>query len=536
MRPRNATYHPDALASRISPSDDPRALLAAVEALRFDVIDEATALIDRWRPWIRRDSFLPCAANLASYLALRRRDLTAYQTRLASWGLSSLGRSEGRVMPNLDAVTCTLRAICGEDGAVPIVRPSSAETLRGYRALIDETDQIFGLPVQQRTTRVMVTLPTQAATDGALARTLVRAGVDCVRINCAHDDPDIWAAMIGLLRAAECQAGRPHRIRVSMDLGGPKVRTIRPDPKRAEVERLSEGDRLLLYADPDRPVASEYPLVGCSLAGVVDSLRPGHRVLINDGKIAAEVVEVRPGVGAVIQIRKASRKGSRIQGGKGLNFPDSDLHVSPLSAKDLDDLDFVLRHADLVAYSFVQSADDVELLLEAIGELLPSGRRRPALLMKIETQRAVCNLPEIIVRAAGSASTAVMLARGDLAVELGYRRLADIQEELLWLCEAASVPLVWATEVLDQLMTKGLPTRAEVTDVVLAERAECVMLNKGPYLAEALDLLDDVLLRMEGHQYKKTPLLRALRSWQYLFDLDHSGASASAPSVAGRPG
>jgi pyruvate kinase len=519
MRQSSITLDPETTEGRIRAFDDPRALLAAVEALRADVADEAASLLDRWRPWIRRDSFLPSASNLASYLALRRRDLTAYQVGLASWGLSSLGRIEGRVMPNLDAVTHTLRAICGEDGAVPIGRPSPSEALRGYRALLHETKQIFGLPVHQRATRVMVTLPTDAATDVALAQTLVQAGVDCVRINCAHDDPDIWAAMIGLLRAAERRAGRSRRIRVLMDLGGPKVRTVRPDPERAQAERFVEGDLLLLCSDADRRVESEYPLVGCSLAGVVESLHLGARVLINDGRIGAEVVEVRPD-GVLLQIRRAAAKGSRIRGEKGLNFPDSDLHISPLTAKDLDDLDFVIRHADLVGYSFVQSADDVGLLLEAIDERCPEGRRRPALMMKIETQRAVRNLPEIIVRGAGSAPTAVMLARGDLAVELGFRRLADIQEELLWLCEAASVPVVWATQVLEQLMTKGLPSRAEVGDVVLAERAECVMLNKGPYIAETLDLLDDVLHRMEGHQYKKMPLLRALRSWQHLFDGD----------------
>ena len=206
--------------------------------------------------------------------------------------------------------------------------------------------------------------------------------------------------------------------------------------------------------------------------------------------------------------------------------------AAQVSAKDLDDLGFVIRHADLVGYSFVQSADDVGLLLAAIDERCPVGRRRPALMLKIETQRAVRNLPEIIVRAAGSAPTAVMLARGDLAVELGFGRLADVQEELLWLCEAASVPVVWATQVLDQLMRTGLPSRAEVTDVALAERAECVMLNKGPFIAEALDLLDDVLLRMESHQYKKMPMLRALRAWQHLFDGVGVGAVAAASGAA----
>ena len=103
-----------------------------------------------------------------------------------------------------------------------------------------------------------------------------------------------------------------------------------------------------------------------------------------------------------------------------------------------------------------------------------------------------------------------MIARGDLAVEAGFERLAELQEEILWLCQAAHLPVVWATQVLDSLAKEGLPTRAEVTDAAMSERAECVMLNKGPFVVEAVRTLDDILGRMESHQHKKTPTLRAL--------------------------
>lgn len=106
-----------------------------------------------------------------------------------------------------------------------------------------------------------------------------------------------------------------------------------------------------------------------------------------------------------------------------------------------------------------------------------------------------------------------LIARGDLAVEIGYQRLAEMQEEILWLCEAAHVPVIWATQVLENLVKKGIPSRAEITDAAMAERAECVMLNKGAYITEAVTILDDVLTRMQAHQLKKTPQLRALHSW-----------------------
>lgn len=110
-------------------------------------------------------------------------------------------------------------------------------------------------------------------------------------------------------------------------------------------------------------------------------------------------------------------------------------------------------------------------------------------------------------------------------VELGYARLAEMQEEILWLCEAAHVPVIWATQVLESLAKQGTPSRAEVSDVVLAEHAECVMLNKGPYIAEAVRWLDEVLLRTQANQHKQSSQLRALHSWQALFD------DASAPAT-----
>ena len=108
----------------------------------------------------------------------------------------------------------------------------------------------------------------------------------------------------------------------------------------------------------------------------------------------------------------------------------------------------------------------------------------------------------------------VMIARGDLAVEVGYERLVELQEEILWPCEAAHLPVIWATEVLDHMARTGQPSRAEVTDVAMAQRAECVMLNKGLHIDTAILILDDILHRMSSHQRKKTALLRPLHSWE----------------------
>jgi pyruvate kinase len=143
-------------------------------------------------------------------------------------------------------------------------------------------------------------------------------------------------------------------------------------------------------------------------------------------------------------------------------------------------------------------------------ELRRRGGGSRGVVLKIETRAAFEALPSILLAGMCSPPSGVMVARGDLAVELGYGRLAEVQEEMLWLCEAAHMPLIWATQVLETLAKKGQASRAEVTDAAMSGRAECVMLNKGPYVVEAVRFLEDVLYRMKLHQEKKRSMLRKL--------------------------
>ncbi len=487
----------------------PDALLQALLALRQEVRQEGQELFARWRPLIRRRAFLLGALNLAYYIALRRRDIRPLQTELMLWGLSSLGRSEGRVMPNLNAVIATLARLSANPPAELPRHPPLRAFFRGRRLLERNTRDILGEGPEHRHVRIMVTLPTEAATDAAMVEEFVVRGMDCARINCAHDDADVWSAMIGNVHRAEMRTRR--RCRVLMDLGGPKVRTGEALMPRTK-DRLNVGDQFLLarngLADPDK-----FPMqVTCTLPQVFDHLRVGAAVWIDDGKMGCVVEEILP-EGARLRVTVARSKGERLRPDKGLNFPDTYLPVAALTDKDREDLDFVVRFADMVGYSFVQEPAHMDTLLAEIERRETPARNPLGVVAKIETPRAVRNLPELIVRAAGRRPFAVMLARGDLAVELGYQRLAEMQEEILWLCEAAHVPIIWATQVLESLAKKGIPSRAEITDAAMSVRAECVMLNKGPFINEAVTLLDDVLTRMQSHQSKKTPHLRALRSW-----------------------
>jgi len=278
---------------------------------------------------------------------------------------------------------------------------------------------------------------------------------------------------------------------------------------------LHVGDTLVIHKDPrpgeharpateDRPAAPAH--VSCTLPACLDDAREGEPVVLDDGKARGVVRAVREGE-IDVEITHARPGGSKLRGNKGINFPETCLRLAGLTEQDKVDLRFVAEHADVVNVSFVNHPDDVEDLLD---ELEAVGARHLGLVLKIETRQGYQNLPAILLAAMEWPVVGVMIARGDLAVEVGWTSLARVQEEILWVCEAAHVPVVWATEVLDRLAKKGMPTRAEISDAVMAERAECVMLNKGPYILEAIRTLESVLRSMQGVQRKKTALLPAL--------------------------
>ncbi len=569
------------------------------------------------------------ARNLLHYLALRCHDLRPLQLQLAALGLSSLGRAETHVLVTVDAVLGVLHRLMHRSWQPPSKEADVVDFANGERLLAEHTECLFGPAIPGRGVRIMVTMPSEAADNFTLVHDLLQQGMDCMRINCAHDDAAAWLQMIEHLRRAEQSLGRSCRI--VMDLAGPKLRTgplepgpavarIRPcrdiygrvtaparvwltpenspqlppspaaaslpvpatwlarlhsgeqlkltdardakrtftvvaamdsgcwaeatqttyvvpgtvlqkttgtkgDERKAQVGKLplgknaislQQGDLLILTRDltPGYPAIwdSEGQLltpatIGCTIPEVFDDVRPGESIWFDDGKIGG-VIEKVDSSRVLVRITQTRVSGGKLSSDKGINLPESDLRLAATTAKDLEDLAFVARHADIVELSFANSARDVESLQQHLARL---GDRQPAIVLKIETRRGFDNLPDMLLMAMRAPCCGVMIARGDLAVECGFERLAEVQEEILWICEAAHVPVIWATQVLETLAKEGMPSRAEITDAAMGDRAECVMLNKGPYVVSAVRVLDDILRRMQEHQAKKRAMLRELR-------------------------
>jgi len=272
---------------------------------------------------------------------------------------------------------------------------------------------------------------------------------------------------------------------------------------------LRPGDTLILHRDPvpgapavedDDGEIIEPAHISCRQPEAFEFVSAGDRVSINDGKISG-IVQTIEDEHLEIEITKAKPTGSRLRSDRGINFPDSDIRLPGLTTADKNNLKFVIRHADAVSLSFVRRPIDIVALQDELDRL---GASEIGLIVKIETKKGFKNLPKLLLTAMRRYPIAVMIARGDLAIECGWERLAELQEEILWYCEAAEVPVIWATQVLEHKTKKGLASRAEVSDAAMSQRADCVMLNKGPHILAAIRMLDDILRRMQALQYKKS--------------------------------
>ncbi|CAN5284861.1 pyruvate kinase [soil metagenome] len=560
------------------------------------------------------------AKNLLHYLSLRQHDIRELQDKLSQQGFSSLGRIEGHVLASLQAVIMQLCKLTGKDHTVKYASVSFFEN----KALLSEhTEMLLGPKPDLRTTRIMVTLPGEIAENYELLLDLLKAGMNCARINCAHDDENTWFKMIKNIKKARKETGKPCKI--LMDLMGPKLRTgpLKEGPQLIEIHppkiwgkatepakiwlgssektpknivaslpadaewlaQLKSGDKIkfkdanghkraffvieknskgvivelyessyiktgtkmsvknksgekfktkiddlpplyspiILKKDhllelTRLPIPGEPALfnskgdliraahISCTLPDIFSQVKEGQPILFNDGKIEGKILEVTDDK-LLIKIIYAGKKGSKLRADHGINLPETKIHVHGLTEKDKEDLKFVAKNSDIVNLSFVNDVENVETLHQELQKLKV---KKLGIMLKIETKEGFLNLPHILLALMKFYPAGIMIARGDLAVECGWQRLAEVQEEILWICEAAQIPAVWATQVLENLAQKGRPSRAEITDAAMAQRADCVMLNKGPHIVQAIELLHDILVRMQGHQNKKTSMLRNL--------------------------
>jgi pyruvate kinase len=438
------------------------------------------------------------ATNLVHYLSLRNRDIRTLQDQLHILGLSSIASSESHVLAQLQAIQQRL-------GRKYKRAQLSACTYEVSRTRLNQTaTTLFGEKNNQPIPYIMVTLDPSQAGNYSLIKNLLLNGMQVARINCAHDDEAAWSRTIYELKRAMRFTGRPCKI--YMDLAGPKIRTVLLNKGRKKGKAKVEEGKLIWLAYKANGFKPADIVISPDEPGILSALKQGDRIYIDDGMIKGEVEALKTNAVAVRIVRVSSAK-RQIKNDKGINFPDTEIAIDSLTAFDKACLPFMCKHADLIGYSFVRRAADLANLQTAMRELTD---KPPHLIIKIETPEAVQHLPSLLLQGMRQEAFGVMIARGDLAVEIGFERMGEIQEEILWICEAAHTPVVWATQVLENLNKSGVATRSEITDAAHAAMAECVMINKGENTLKVLETLQDVLQRTGGHHLKKRFVFRPL--------------------------
>ena len=335
--------------------------------------------------------------------------------------------------------------------------------------------------IRDRRAKIVATVgPASAAP--AMLRQLFEAGVDTFRLNFSHGEHATHAEVIAAIRALEQQLGIP--IGILQDLQGPKIRLGRINGGQQALDR----GQMVRFVPAETAAGDLLPL---PYPEIFAAIRPDHRLYIDDGRVRLVARRVSPDL-----IEAEVLEGGRISDRKGVNLPDTVLDLPVMTEKDRRDLEFGLQHGvDWVALSFVQKASD----LDEISQIIAG---RAGLVAKIEKPSALIEIDEIVRKA-----DAIMVARGDLGVEIPPEEVPARQKEIIALCRREARPVIVATQMLESMVAAPAPTRAEASDVATAiyDGADAVMLSAesatGAYPVQAVAVMNRIIRSTEAHSH-----------------------------------
>jgi pyruvate kinase len=324
---------------------------------------------------------------------------------------------------------------------------------------------------------------------------LIQSGMDVVRLNFSHGSHEDHLMMLQSVREASKRTGV--ELTVLQDLQGPKIRI--GDLNVPFVE-LHSGDRLTITTEP---IIGGPKRVSTTYANLTNDVQPGDKILLDDGKIHLRVIEVKKNdVDCEVVI------GGTLSAHKGINLPGVSVNTPSFTAKDQQDLEFGLKHdVDYVALSFVRTAEDIKGLRKVIVDRIEKGRFLP-IIAKIEKPQAIANIDHIIAEADG-----IMIARGDLGVELPPEDVPILQKMIVKKCNQAGKPVIIATQMLESMINNPTPTRAEASDVANAvvDGGDAVMLSGetsvGKYPLEAVQIMDRIVKKVESEHVGEVRVL-----------------------------
>ena len=340
-----------------------------------------------------------------------------------------------------------------------------------------------------RKAKIVATIGPASQSEEVLEK-LIQSGLNVARMNFSHGTHEQHAQRIALIRKVSEKLGRS--VGILQDLQGPKIRVGQLD----EAIQLSDGEMVNLFVTGTTPPSNGNKQIPVDFRQLFDSVRTSDRLLLDDGRLALEVVSAPDRTTLIAKVLV----GGPLTSHKGINLPGVRLRISGFTEKDEKDLEFgIAQGIDAVAISFVRTADDVKKVRYAL-ERFSKGGRMPMLIAKLEKPEALDNLDEILDNVDG-----VMVARGDLGVELPPERVPALQKHIIRTANARAKIVITATQMLESMITNQLPTRAEASDVANAifDGTDAVMLSaesaSGKYPIESVQMMDRIVREAEQH-------------------------------------
>jgi len=342
------------------------------------------------------------------------------------------------------------------------------------------------MALPQNKTKIVCTIGPASESPDVMEK-MIQAGMNIARLNFSYGDFSTHKKVIGNLRAASSKTGR--RLAIMADLSGPKMRIGELDPEPIE---LVPGDTFTLTTDN---ITGNNTRASVSFAGLPKAVKVGDTLYLNDGYIQMEVIKVHEN-----DVTCTVKVGGELRSRKGLNLPGIDLGISAFTKKDRECLQFALENGvDAVSQSFVENAEDIHEVRKAAQEL----GYQPFIIAKIERSNALTNIDEILEAADG-----IMIARGDLGVEVPIERIAVVQKDLMRRANIRAKPCITATQMLESMTANKRPTRAEATDVsnAIINGTDCVMLSgesaMGNYPVESVMMLAKIATAVEPERHQ----------------------------------
>lgn len=454
--------------------------------------------------------------NMLRYITLRSHDLRKVHDSLSERGVTSLRSAESYVYRNVTDALKLVNLLQGKEW-----QPKESIESLGYKKskklLSYNANQLFNKKEKKHSTEIMVTLPESAYADEDILKDLLRSGMEIARIDLHKGDIHEWLEVIKKLRNYSLELKAPCKILADLPKNELKIedfRVIKKSMKLRQYISVQNGDHIKLSTQCTQATDCVYGLnkelitpatLPLSQIDINAIANVGDQIILSKGNIKGIILSKTEWDMKVL-IKQTHKKKSKIFADSHVSIPNRLIEEQEYKI-NTKLINAIKDAVDMIGISGLQSHKNIISFFDE-SQLLAN--EEVGLVVHIDSQRSWSDLPLIMIEAMRHKKIGIMVDRENIAMDVGADRAVEIKDQILWLCEAAHVPVIWSTNILENLTKSGIAKPAEITDAAKAARTECVMLSDGPFIIDAVNMLSNILVKMEQHSYKKKNLMRTL--------------------------